>query len=301
MDRDAFLTQICVAAFRMLIPPDLAPRSSRMGFLTFIRDVWRGLRPRRSVCAIDPSSDRGTARDYSARCCPYEVWTKVLPCEPVGGDWLRVDAGSGEDIWVIVADVTGHGYPAHIVAAGLPYLWQLSHIAERRLRGCPPRELLDALGRELEPVLPDGVFVEATLGRFAPDGSATLAGAGVCRVVLRRSGRDRLTLHDLGGALLGFQYGGRDQQDLTLRAGDQLALASDGLFEQPDGDDCQLRERLADRAGARLLAGRTLHDAILDVLKETIASCPQRDDVTVITVHFTGRVAAVQGGYHVVV
>jgi serine phosphatase RsbU (regulator of sigma subunit) len=123
----------------------------------------------------------------------------------------------------------------------------------------------------------------------------------MCRVVLRRSGPDRLTLHDLGGALLGFEYGGRDQEDFTLRVGDQLALASDGLFEQPDGDDCQLRERLADRAGARLSAGRTLHDAILDVLKETIASCPQRDDVTVITVHFTGRVAAVQGGCHVVV
>jgi hypothetical protein len=49
------------------------------------------------------------------------------------------------------------------------------------------------------------------------------------------------------------------------------------------------------------LAGRTLHDAILDVLKETIASCPQRDDIAVITVHFTGRSAAVQGGAYVFV
>jgi serine phosphatase RsbU (regulator of sigma subunit) len=86
-----------------------------------------------------------------------------------------------------------------------------------------------------------------------------------------------------------------------LCEGDELMIASDGLFEQRDGDDHQLRDSLADRARQRLLAGQSLHDTFLEILKETIMACPQRDDVTVVTVHFTGKVATVQGGGHVAV
>jgi serine phosphatase RsbU (regulator of sigma subunit) len=96
----------------------------------------------------------------------YEVRSYVRSLEPVGGDWWDHDVEAGHVLWVILGDVTGHGYPAYLLAAGLPHLWRTREIADLRATRREPCELLGALGRELEAVLPDEVFVEAVLGRF---------------------------------------------------------------------------------------------------------------------------------------
>jgi serine phosphatase RsbU (regulator of sigma subunit) len=206
----------------------------------------------------------------------------------VGGDWSGVGVEGDDSIWVIAADVTGHGFPAYLVADGLPHLWGMRTIAELRARGCPPHDLLDVLSDVLEPVLPEAVFVEATLARFTPAGRAALSGAGFCRMALRRLGEDHLGLHRVGGPYLGMGSGQRDHLDWEIRCGDEVMMASDGLFEQSDGDfpRCQLGASLARRATAHLAAGRTLHDAILAVLEEALRQYKQHDDITMVTIRY---------------
>jgi serine phosphatase RsbU (regulator of sigma subunit) len=174
-------------------------------------------------------------------------------------------------------------------------------IAELRARGCPPHDLLDALSDVLERVLPDGVFVEATLARFTPVGQAAFSGAGFCRVTLRRSGDDRLDIRRIGGPYLGLGSAGRDLLEWVIRVDDEVMLASDGLFEQADGDSlrCPLEASLARRAAAHLAAGRTLHDAILAVLEGALQGCRQHDDITVLTIHYRQEVSAGRGAEHV--
>ena len=153
----------------------------------------------------------------------------------------------------------------------------------------------------LEPVLPEAVFVEAILACFTPAGRAAFSGAGFCRVALRRAGDDWIELHHLGGPYLGLGSGRRDDLDWAIRVGDEVMMASDGLFEQPDSDSprCQLEASLARRAAAHLAAGRTLHDAILAVLEEVLRGCRQHDDITVLTIRYRHEAPAGRGAEHV--
>jgi serine phosphatase RsbU (regulator of sigma subunit) len=174
-------------------------------------------------------------------------------------------------------------------------------IAALRAQGCPPQDLLDALSELLEPVLPESVFVEATVARLTPAGRAAFSGAGFCRVALRRSGDETIELHHLGGLYLGLGSGPRDHVDWAIDGGDEVMIASDGLFEQPDGDPprCPLEASLARRAVGHLTMGRALHDAILAVLEEALQGCPQRDDITVLTIRHRERGPAGQEAAHV--
>jgi hypothetical protein len=299
MGRDRFVLSLLARAFKLLTPP--GPKDG-------------GLRPRFVALARAISTRQGWASRTVARChsggrdhaqhfdsSPYDIRSHSRPLESVGGDWSGIGVEGDDSLWVIAADVTGHGYPAYLVADGLPHLWGMRSIAALRAGGCSPQDLLDALSDVLESVLPEDVFVEATLARFTPVGRAALAGAGFCRVALRRAGDDAIELHHLGGLYLGLGSGRRDHVDWAIRGGDEMMMASDGLFEQPVGDPPggSLEASLARRAAAHLSAGRTLHDAILTVLEEALRGCPQRDDITVLTIRYRQEVPAGLGSEHV--
>jgi hypothetical protein len=251
--RETFVTSLMLAAYRWLDPTEAGVSGQTASY------------PGDPVCEV------------------YELRSYTSPLDRVGGDWWDHDAGPGSLFWVIVCDVTGHGYPAYLLAAGLPHLWRSSPIAQLRDAACEPRALLGALGRELESVLPDELFVEAALGRFAPSGEAVLAAAGGCCPVLRRSGSDRPEIRSLSGCFLGLEWGDRDQESCTLGDGDELLLATDGLFDQPCGGSDRLKARLAEWAGERLAAGLGLHDAVIEILSRALKAARQHDDITVVT------------------
>jgi sigma-B regulation protein RsbU (phosphoserine phosphatase) len=219
--------------------------------------------------------------------CPngYQVLSFRLPCEHVGGDWLGVDHTNGEDLWTIVIDVTSHGYLSYITASGFSCLWESGPIVELRALGRSPREVLGVISQELEQVLPDEVFIEACLGRFTAAGEASVAGAGNCRVILRRAERDDLDMKRIGGHLLGSFWGNdHDQESWNLLAGDELTIASDGLYEQPDLDGHQLVDRIVEHITRCLAPGVLMHNAVLEVLTGAVGDQSQRDDITVLTV-----------------
>jgi serine phosphatase RsbU (regulator of sigma subunit) len=209
----------------------------------------------------------------------------MLPCDRVGGDWLGVDHSSGEDLWTLVVDVTSHGYAAYITASGLSHLWQSRRITEMRASGRSPREVLSLMSQELEPVLPDEVFVEAGLGRFTATGEATVAGAGFCRVIFRCAEKQCIDLKRIGGHLLGSFWGNdHEEESWGLQADDELTIASDGLYEQPDVDGHQLECRIVEYIRRRLCPGKIMHSVVVEVLEDVIRHQPRRDDISVLSV-----------------
>jgi Stage II sporulation protein E (SpoIIE) len=257
MDIQEFLALIVASAYKMLTPPKLdGPR----------QPVW---------AASDPLQ------------CPngYQVWRFCLPCEHVGGDWLDVDHASGENLWALVIDVTAHGYASYITAHALSLLWQARPIVELRAAGRSPREVLSVMSQELEPMLPDETFVEATLGRFTAVGEASVAGAGFCRVIYRRAGQACVSVRRIGGHLLGCFWGNdHEQEDWSLRTDDEVTIASDGLYEQPDEDGHHLEERIVESIERRLASCRITHTAVLEVLTDAVGDRSRRDDISVLSV-----------------
>jgi hypothetical protein len=251
MGDGGFRTQLLVAAWRMLSDAAAA-----------------GPRPA-------PPADAATSAGA------YHVRLFFQPLGAVGGDWLDIEAGEAGELWVIVADVMGKGVPANLLANGLSHLWRAARAREARRQGRSPAELLALLGADLEECLPDDVFVEASLGRFMAEGRATVASAGACPVVVRQA---RAEMHALGGPPLGLAdvRGPCGERGWHLRAGDELLLASDGLFDQRAGG-ARLRDRLPGLLD-RPDAPGSLHEAVANELRQAVEAHGQDDDIALVTV-----------------
>jgi hypothetical protein len=219
----------------------------------------------------------------------YHCQTYFLPYQRLGrhafgGDWfggLQADDGS---LWVILADITGHGYHAYLLACGLPGVWQHSWTA----LGSPapqPAEVLAAMHHLLADCLPDGVFLECTLARLGPDGAVTVVPAGGTRLLLRRGRSDRADLLKLRGTWLGLMPPcPADQHCWVLAQGDELLLATDGVFDQ-------LEEHLGAEA-VPLPEQGNLFEAVQALLEQALAQLPQRDDLTMVLLRRAGPGAA---------
>jgi hypothetical protein len=215
--------------------------------------------------------------------CPaYSSQALFLPYERVGdcwfgGDWLGGATDDDGALWVILADVTGHGYQAYLLASSLPLVWRMCWDAVPK--GCrQPVILLDDLHHELEDVLPEGIFVEAVLARLGTDGAVTVAPAGGIRIWLRHQGDTQARLHSLRGAWLGLMPPlAKEQRQWMLRAGEELLLASDGLFDQLAQPDSDLNWLPSAPTGRR-----PLFEAVRRQLTEQLRDRPQRDDITLV-------------------
>ena len=219
----------------------------------------------------------------------YHCQTYFLPYQRLGrhafgGDWfggLQADDGS---LWVLVADITGHGYHAYLLACGLPGVWQHSWTA----LGSPapqPAEVLTAMHHLLADCLPEGVFLECTLARLGPDGDVTVVPAGGIRMLLRRGRAGRADLLKLRGTWLGLMPPcAEDQQCWVLGQGDELLLATDGVFDQ-----------LEEHLGAEVVLpehGGSLFETVRVLLEQALETLPQRDDLTMVLLRRAGAALA---------
>src|SRR5262249_32765766 len=155
---------LLAAAYKMLTPVSTSNASP------LTRNQGEGTGHGRPLAKSDPTPRANPTRGINSSI--FIVRTHALPLERVGGDWVGLKLEDDGSLWIIMADVTGHGSAAHIIASGLPFLWETRAIAHCRATGCAPRDVLAALGAALEAVLPDTVFVEASLVRFSPTGRA---------------------------------------------------------------------------------------------------------------------------------
>lgn len=217
----------------------------------------------------------------------YHFRTVFLPEEKIGafsfgGDWFGGRRGEDGTLWLIVADVTGHGYAAYLLANTLPIVWSKCW-TDRRLDSAEPGDVLGSMHDLLRDCLPEDIYVECTLLRLARDGQVTVAPAGGSRLLLRRRGQKQLDLLKLRGLWLGFERPMvEDQHTCTLETGDELLLGSDGVFDQM----LEYAGRGQDLVPlvAAALQGGSLLDAVEEVLRRALKLETQKDDITVVTI-----------------
>jgi serine phosphatase RsbU (regulator of sigma subunit) len=256
----------------------------------FRRQTWAAFRAgvllQVAKLALQPYGDNTPARMGPAPLPPsqrYHVQTVFLPYDQIGGlcfggDWYAGRQTQTGALWVLVADVTGHGYYAYLLASSLPAVWQM--LWRERVEGPEqPADLLADLHRLLADCLPDGIYVEGTLIRLDPQGQATVVPAGGTRFLLRRGGALRPELVLLPGAWLGLSPPRlEDQHCLELAGGDEILVGTDGLFDQlavlKEADWLDLLEARS--------PGQPLFERVQDLLRQALQQAPQRDDITAL-------------------
>ncbi|HTU20420.1 MAG TPA: PP2C family protein-serine/threonine phosphatase [Gemmataceae bacterium] len=228
-------------------------------------------------------------------CYSSEIYS--LPYERVGDSWFSGDWFGGRELsdgslWILLADITGHGYHAYLLASTLPDIWQ------RCWEPAPstPAELLAAMHDLLADCLPEGVYVECTLARLYSDGEVVVAPAGGSRLLLRRGRQETPVLLKMRGPWLGLiRPSPAEQQTWTLEDGDELLLATDGLFDQlHEHTPIDVVQRLG-----RIAGGAGLFERVRALLQQALEHTEQKDDITMVLVRRHGRIAeAAAAGPH---
>jgi sigma-B regulation protein RsbU (phosphoserine phosphatase) len=232
-----------------------------------------------------------TARQIQASILPKSLPTVsgmriaalYRPMSAVAGDFYQFLQRDGQGVGVLVADVTGHGVPAALIASMLKVALQSA--AEH---ACCPGELLRELNRTLTPELSGRLTTAAYLWIETGARCAHYASAGHPPLLLWNANRAELRRIESNGLLFGIAGEGEyPVEACPLNPGDRLLMYSDGLTEPENARG----EAFGERRLANLLAEYQLTPAeemqskLLTALEHWQPNgMAQQDDITLVTI-----------------
>jgi phosphoserine phosphatase RsbU/P len=194
----------------------------------------------------------------------------------VAGDFYEFLPTSGPTAGLLVADVSGHGVPAALIAS----MVKMATSAQRQ-HAARPERLLTGVNEALCGST-QGQFVTAAYVYLdAEQGGLCYAAAGHPPMLLLRDGQVR-SIEENGlvlGVLSSAEYRSTKR---TLRKGDRLLLYTDGVIEAANGGEEEFgQERLGKLLTAS--AGRTAEE-MADLILSTVQkwASTQADDLTVV-------------------
>lgn len=203
------------------------------------------------------------------------------PMSAVAGDFYQFIQVDPHRVGVLVADVSGHGVPAALIAA-------MMKMAVQFIVPCvqSPGDVLQGLNRMLSGQAPDQFVTAAYLFIDTQNYRAHYSAAGHPPLLLSRAG----TLQRIESN--GLVFGVTPQPDypvcdIPIYPGDRLLLYTDGAIEpentkaKPFGDSKLEQVILA----AQMCSPSELLDRLLgEILAWQPASLPQQDDITLVVI-----------------
>jgi sigma-B regulation protein RsbU (phosphoserine phosphatase) len=235
------------------------------------------------------SRELETARRIQASILPrelprvagLELAVRYVPAEDVAGDFYDFLPGGGRRLGVLVADVSGHGVPAALIASMI----QVAAAAQAEHAASPAR-VLSGMNRIFHGKLRDQFITAAYVFVDLDAGRLTWANAGHPPPLLATAGgvAELAPTGILMGRLSRADYA---ERSLPIAPGDRLLLFTDGIPEcpSPAGElfgDARLQAFVAERDG---LAPEPLAAALLDRLGRWSGAAGERglaDDLTLV-------------------
>lgn len=208
-----------------------------------------------------------------------------LPVSAVAGDFYDAFVRPGGEVVVIVADVSGHGMPAALVASMVKVAFAAE--VEREAR---PGGVLAGINRALSGKF-DRAYVTACCVAVRP-GPETIAyaAAGHPPAMIRRGSGAVERIDEGGIALTWMPFTSYGTIDVPFGPGDRLLLFTDGLLEasRPGSDEFFGDTELA-RTVSALGPSEDASRAVLEAHRRWMgAGTPLADDVTLVVIERPG-------------
>ncbi len=206
--------------------------------------------------------------DEKDQCPGFHVESIYHPADQVGGDFFQQIADGRGGMLIVVGDVSGKGLPAAMIVSVL-----VGAIRAEASHGVDPAGLLSALNDRMMGRAHGG-FVTCMAAHLGADGLLTVSNAGHLPPYL--NGEEIAAPGSLPlGLLSGARY---DVFTRNLAPGDRLTFVSDGVVEA--------QSRTGELLGFERTRELSSHSA--EAIAHAAQDFGQEDDITVVTVEFTG-------------
>jgi phosphoserine phosphatase RsbU/P len=228
------------------------------------RDIQQGLLPREL-----PRSDF------------FELQAITMPCQMVGGDYYDVIPLGQDRLGITVADVSGKGLPAAMMAATLQGAFAAVAAGDPELK-----DLFKRVNDFVCARTPTEMYATIFYGVLARDGKFGFVNAGHnSPFVLRANGTvDYLESSNFPLGL--FDTAEFKVEAAQLEKGDQVLIFSDGVPEAQDVNhelfgENRLKEYLGKLGGETAVCSK-----VVAAVQEFVGSAPQADDLTLVVLRF---------------
>jgi sigma-B regulation protein RsbU (phosphoserine phosphatase) len=206
----------------------------------------------------------------------FQVAARYVPMTAVAGDFYDFLVAQGEKAGLLIADVSGHGVPAALIAS----MVKLAAISQRE-HSAHPAKLLAGMNSTLFGNTQSQFVTAAYVHLDAQNGSIHYAAAGHLPMLLLREG-EVFSIEENGMVLALFSTAHYTVKTQPLKSGDRFVLYTDGIVEAEDAREEQFgHDRLCE------LLRQSIHhspdetaDLILDRVRQWSVS--QDDDRTIL-------------------
>ena len=264
-------------------------------FVLFVRDITEKRENEVELRARE--EQMRAAREIQQRLFPrqapafpgFDIAGTSVPADETGGDYYDFVPMVGEELGLVVADVSGHGLGPSLLMVETRALLRV--VARNRM---DPGEILARANRVIAEDVQGRLYVTLTLVRLSPvTGEYVFANAGhPAGLVFGPDGTVKTQLKRTGGPL-GFTKAKppASSPPARLEPGDILLLYTDGLRESPCPASCPGGsqefglERIEDvvRRNRDRSAGEIIQ-ALCESVTTHCAPAPLEDDLTVVVV-----------------
>jgi sigma-B regulation protein RsbU (phosphoserine phosphatase) len=294
----AFLLSVIVDSLGGLWWPNIGMQFEALGVTAFIGSLgfvtgqqFFARERERAVVEHEMKTARGIQQSIlppsGLSLAGLQIAARYVPMRGIAGDLYDFHVVDDHRVGVFIADVTGHGVPAALIAS----MVKVAFTAQRAL-AAEPGALLAGMNKALcgnvsqQFVTAAYVFFDTARGEFR------YSVAGHPPPILWRSAtRQQVELADSSGILMGFDAGASYQdRRRPLDPGDRVLLYTDGLIEAQNEDGAffgegELGEIFSRRDGLPAEGfARSLVDELQSWSGHDVDRRPFEDDLTIVVV-----------------
>lgn len=210
----------------------------------------------------------------------YQVTGHNVACQEVGGDYFDViDLGEGR-MGVVIADVSGKGITAALLASMLQGVFFATANS-----GLPPDKVVTRVNAYVTERSTPDKYATLFYGLLEADGRLVYVNAGHNPPMVVRPGGAVQQLASDCLPIGMFPFAQYQQNEVHLEPGCTLVLYTDGVTEANNPEDEMFGEdRLTTVLSQTLGAPEQVRDRVLAEVRTFAAGHPQNDDITVVVV-----------------